>query len=585
MSFEYGSKQIEIKNPFALQGKLLLVSGGLFLFLGIVLFFIISFRSSEMISSDVSGKMLLVYHFFGAFILATIGLIMLIKGLFMVNKFYVGRGMPADLAVEVTKNRAEYSRNPNSVSFSANHLHKALINRMNPSFIEPNGLLARMLHTYNPQLLFLPLPLRYITESAFECAVSTAGILILFTLSILSGVIGVNEFTSTPIWKYVGWVYVFMMITLCLSMIPRKKWKFIPSSSSIKSLVVLIAIAILVPIAAGLFDGARDIAASPLPWLISFPLLSIGSFVYMYFLALKRIPKEHPKTEVSEFREQWEESVNPQEIFRNVDMTLADYRYMEMSNRKYLDADTGLVSYEKGEYSGSMIQETQPIPMQEINDKSLECGYKKLCAYIAQAMITFSGVWFFIMIAFTKKGTSTFSGILSEIVGMLMLFYFGYILYRTAYTYFGEIQFKSHLIHFFADGTFNKSKISMGMSVYDSIRSENEVVQTSIRPWIVCSEITTSTFAISGHYNLEQYRLITEMDKDDQWLNNIVSTLKNYLKSRKKLASTVSAEDLQSTAQIAQINQIIRNADDQTGSKQIDNKIAEIMNDDVKKNY
>jgi len=587
MSFEYGSQQVEIKNPFSFLGKLMLLSGILFLALGIILFLITTIRSSEIIAGAASSKSILIYHFIGAFILTSAGITMTIKGLFMVNKFYVGRGMPADLACEITKNRADYSRNPNSVSFTANQLHKSLINRMNPSFIEPSGLLQRLLHTYNPNLLYLPLPLRYITEAAFESAVYLLVVLIMFSLSILSGLIGVNEFISTPIWKYIGWMYVIMMAAICLSKIPKSKWKFINTGSNFNSITYFIAFSILIPVIAAFFNGAKDVAASPLPWLILFPLLAIGTFVYLYFLASRRIPKDHPKTEVSEFREQWEESINPQEIFRNVDMTLADYRYLEMSNRKYLDADTGLISHEKGEYSGSMIQETQPIPLQDINEESLHCPYKKICAYASIAMISLSGLWFFSMIAFTSINSTTASVILSEVIGMIMLYSFGMVLYKTAHTYFGEIQFKSHLIHFFADGTFNKSKISIGMSVYDSMRSENEVVQTSIRPWIVCSEIITTSFAVSGHYNLEQYRLILEMQKDDKWLDSIVSTLKTYMKTRKKLASTISAEDMQNTAQIAQINQIIKNGNtpQNDDTKSIDNKIAEVLSDDVKKNY
>ena len=89
MSFEYGSKEISIKNPFSLLGKLMLCSGGLTLLLGIILFLIISFRSNSLISGDGSNRALLFYNFIGAFILTAAGAAMAVKGLFMVNKFYV----------------------------------------------------------------------------------------------------------------------------------------------------------------------------------------------------------------------------------------------------------------------------------------------------------------------------------------------------------------------------------------------------------------------------------------------------------------------------------------------------------------
>lgn len=584
MSFEYGSKQIQVRNPFIFQGRLMLASGILLLLLGIVLFFVISGRSSAIAAG--AGRGALFYLFFAGIILTSAGVAMTVKGLFMVNKFYVGRGMPADLASEITRRQGEYAKNPNSVYYDADQLHKALINRTNPSFVEPHGLLPRLLHTYNPELLYLPLQIRNITQSAFEIAVYQAGILVFFGLSVLSGVIGVNDFTTTPIWKYIGWVYVYLMVFVCITKSPKKNIKLLRMETN-THFVFSIAVAILIPLIAGLFDKVSDVSASPVPLLMGFPVLSAGSFAFIYFLSIKRLPEKEPSTEVSEFREQWEESVNPQEIFRNVDMSLADFRHLDISNRKYRDADTGLISYEKGEYSGSMIQETQPVPLEEINNSSLTDRYKKICACAAQVLITAAGIWLFILAGFIDPAATTTFQVFSSIIGIFLFYYFGHALYKAAYTFFGEVRFKSHLIHFFADGTFNKSKISTGMSVYDSMRSENELVRSSIRPWIVCAEIETTTFAVSGHYNLEQYRLILEMNKDDKWLEKIVANLKKYLRERRKIADTVSTGDLESTARMAQINRIIRTGYDKDDgdSKKLDHQIAEIMSDEVKKDH
>lgn len=582
MSYEYGSQEIKIKNPFAFQGKLVLGNGLIFALLGIILFFIISARSEEIISG--ASRIALFSSFAGAVALTSAGIGMIVKGLFMVNKFYVGRGMPADLAYETTKSRSDYNKNPHSIFYNSNQLHKALLNRSNPSILEPNGLLSRLLHTYNPGLLYLPLQLRNIVQAAFEFAAYMIGFSLLFLLSILSGFIGVNEFVSTPIWKYVGWGYVLLMFAFIYIEFPKKDLSIIKRKSD-KYLLEGIAVAILIPVIAAFFNGARDLSVSPIFLLVAIPLLSILNFSIIYFLTLRRIPKEAPKTEVSEFREQWEESVNPPEIFRNVDMTLADYRYLEIANRKYRDLDTGLIAYEKGEYSGSMMQETQPVPIEEINDASIEDSYKKICASIAQFMILGGGIWLFYLTGFFNPSEINWIKTINGLAIAFIITYVGRQLYSAVHTFFGEVRFKSYLIHFFADGTFNKSKISMGMSVYDSMRSENEVVRTSIRPWIVCSEIETTTFAISGSYNLEQYRLILEMKKDDVWLDNIVTTLRNYLKDRKKIAETVSEGDLENTARMAKINQVVREGHSQSDNKKLDNNIAEIMNDEVKEDH
>lgn len=576
MSFEYGSKEFKIPNPFTFQGKLVLSNGIIFAILGIILFFVISSRSAAIIAGNPADKGILIAFFAAAILLTTVGVSFIAKGLLMINKFYVGRGIPADLAHEVTKTENDYRRNPQSIFYEVHELEKALMGRTNPSFLEPVGVLERLLHSINPKLLYLPLQLRMPMQAAFECAVYLIGIFLLFVLSVLSGVVGISNFTATPLWKYIGWFYVLEMIYVCGSRRIGKRYltSYVSHRSLKKELAWMIGFAILIPLVALFKSDVSDLAASPLPWLIGFTLLSIASFAFIYFLSLKRIPVEQPATEVSEFREQWEETVNPLEIFRNVDMTLANYRYMEIPNRKYRDFDTGLISHSKGEFSGLMTQETQPVPAESETITAFGIDLKKAGAVAGQTLIAFSGVWLFLAVILSDVKSITFFGTVSTLVGILMVTYFGIIQRNIANFYFAEIRFRSHLIHFFADGTFNKSKVSTGMSVYDSTRSENEVVQTSIRPWIVCSEIESTTFAVSGTYNLEQYRMILSLNKDDKWLDEITSALRSFLKNRKKMATAVSEADLQSTSQIAMINKQVNAIRDLNTQPAIDGKLT-----------
>jgi hypothetical protein len=86
MSFDYGSKQIEIKNPFSFQGKLTFICGVFLSVLGIVLFFIISARSNDIVSGNGIERSVLFYYFSGAVVLTGVGISMIIKGLFMINE-------------------------------------------------------------------------------------------------------------------------------------------------------------------------------------------------------------------------------------------------------------------------------------------------------------------------------------------------------------------------------------------------------------------------------------------------------------------------------------------------------------------
>src|SRR5690606_16956540 len=70
-----------------------------------------------------------------------------------------------------------------------------------------------------------------------------------------------------------------------------------------------------------------------------------------------------PVAEVSELRENWQESVHPNEIFINLDnLVMANRRYKEVPNRVYRELDPQLQEQVqgKGSFKGEMIQEIQP---------------------------------------------------------------------------------------------------------------------------------------------------------------------------------------------------------------------------------
>ncbi len=80
--------------------------------------------------------------------------------------------------------------------------------------------------------------------------------------------------------------------------------------------------------------------------------------------------------------------------------------------------------------------------------------------------------------------------------------------------YVSEIEFESDLIVFQATGTFSESRLATGMSIYDSTRSENTIVRSSLTPWLIVSRLHTSTLTVSGSANLEQPRLILGMSEN-----------------------------------------------------------------------
>src|SRR5690606_6743174 len=142
----------------------------------------------------------------------------------------------------------------------------------------------------------------------------------------------------------------------------------------------------------------------------------------------------------------------------------------------------------------------------------------------------------------------TFRSVLSTLFYPALFFLFSTILANSVHYFYSEILFSSYLVHFFADGTYTESRISTGMSVYDSNRSENTIIRTSATPWLLVSEIVSSTFADSTTNNLEGKRYVMEMYKADVFRDEIVNGIKYYLENRELLANIDSEKDLDNTA-------------------------------------
>ncbi len=136
---------------------------------------------------------------------------------------------------------------------------------------------------------------------------------------------------------------------------------------------------------------------------------------------------------------------------------------------------------------------------------------------------------------------------------------FGTVLAQAAHVFFAEVCFESRLVHFFTDnGTFSRSKLSTGMGIHDSTRSENEVVRSSLTPWMLCTRLQTVTFAVSGAHNLEQHRYVVEMSKDDAFLEAVVRALRHFIRSRQIVAGLTADGDFAAAGAIHRVNQVTR---------------------------
>jgi hypothetical protein len=318
------------------------------------------------------------------------------------------------------------------------------------------------------------------------------------------------------------------------------------------------AVAVLLPLGLSVLNAANPlppVPLSPYPWFVLTLVGGAGALAYGLVLALRRAPKEPPLTQVSEFREHWQESVHPMDIFRAVEITLAKHRYEDIPNRVYENDVPELLaqgSQNKGEFTGRTLQEIQPQPVADHRANPLILGG----VFGAQVLLLIAGVCVFF--GFLWLGSMASTQVAGTALGALLGWTFGSVLARSAHVYLSEIEFESDVIAFAVTGTFSESRLATGMSIYDSTRSENLVVRSSLTPWLLVSRVRSSMLAESGERNLEQPRFIMSMDQNAALSRTLVDDLRGFLRDRQIMATVQSEGDAQAASTIYQMNERTR---------------------------
>ena len=597
MAFDYGSIDLGIKNPFKLEGKIKALSGSIQTFFGLYLLI----DAASYIKDDTYAGWILV--FFGMYILGR-GLKFLGQGIFSTLRFFVGRNHPTSLSRNYRESQEEVSKKeyPDILYDKDKDLEEMLIGRKNIKFLEPSGFLARLLYSIFPKLLFMPYPIRNMAQYVFSAWVKTAiGLLSYLLVAFVTkmGFVGTVGDDIFPVYSTILIVYLIMVWRKAGNPIERDAEKNVYSLGH-SDLKWVLAISLILPVALGvLFSKILSSAntsisqfeafISSLPqihtniYLAVILMLAILSSIPIIIMMSKRLNYTKPTTDVSELRDNWQESVHPNEIFINLEnLVMANRRYKEVPNRVYreLKPDLKQEVKDKGKFRGELMQEVQP----KVKSMELGAAFNKmrLLTLIGGNVLFVSAMAIIVVLAFKTIDMVTIARSINlsslnsindnnhqEYIDSIMLVInlsfvsfilttFGRLLTNVARLFFAEIQFESLLIYFKCEGTFTESKISTGAGIHDSTRSENTLVRSSITPWIIVTRIITTTFADSGFKNLEHPRMILEMHKSDDDLMGIKDDVIAFLKDRESIANITSARDLNNAAQLYQLNQQTR---------------------------
>lgn len=553
MSYDFGSQSLGIGNPFRIEGAMVAARGALVVLLGAYCLF----QVAGLVDSrrEIEGWL----HAGVGLLLLVWGLVGLGDGLLKVFRFYVGRNVPSSLA----KNQADGEAR-HLLAYTAEQLHDMLMGRKNTTFKEPQSLFARLVHTLVPKLIFLPPTYRGLAENLLFGLCMTLFMLLTYALAWFAGASGLARLNGTPVMAWLGCLLTLYLFKLWFGMRnPLQHYSRGDMNIGLPRIGFIISLAILLPVAlVYVHSHVHSIPAlpvNPTPLLLTALCLALLACGLGLFMLLQRLRSVDPHTEVSEHRDNWQRNLVPRELFIRLDAhILANRRYQEIPNRVYLKFNPEMMEeggQDKGAFKGRTLVETQPV-VQTLEHTAAYRLTRSIASALGQLLLAGSALWLVVLLGDLARVAYRPEQLM--LLGYpLLLLLFGLVISRMSNVFWAEMQFRSLLLDLSIEGTYTQSKLSTGQSIYDSTRSENVVVRSTITPWFLLSTLLTSTFVRPGSMNLEQYRHVLSFEKSDDTLAAILGELDEFFASREAIAG-VNEVDLRSASQIFQMNEQTR---------------------------
>ncbi|MBJ6137317.1 hypothetical protein [Marinobacter litoralis] len=599
MAFEYGTQKLNIRNPFRFEGLVRSVRGLVLTAIGVYLLL----QIQPLLSTDKTH----------AWLSLAIGSVFVIGGfkalgigLFQVMRFFVGRSAPASLTKNVAR-EAVQEKEPSL--YTAQTLHNMLMSKSNPTFTEPQGWFARAVHSLFPGLIVTPWPIRNaaqtlvmkITRSLIALgAFLVASVIIMMVFAGSEGGEAGSAVISlafqTVLLVYLGLVWVKLGNPLARA----NMTKLHTYSSGGLALVVVGAIVIPVLMAQGWIAiweniGFRDRAAFVELLPVLEPIFRTGTLLTLTIvcaaavaavavvLIRARIRMVEIKTSSSEKNSSWRFDLHPRQIFTTLrDLVLMQRREQELPNRMYQDTnDTGQANRDNEQFNGDLITEIQPV-VEEVSEPA-GMRYARIAGTVtAQILMLIGAVLFwqgaenvlFHVNAWEQLIAQRANvelllnqllipagGTVAMLLASLLLMGFGRTLDRICHMFWAEIFFRSKVFDFHCEGTVMRATHYRGADRH-SASSEQDVFTFDATYFALAAEFVSSTFAVSGQYNLEQPRYVLSMSPCDGFMNSVMGDLEDEFRRRdEEIQSEKQADKAQRLDYIRQEQEARRTGD------------------------
>lgn len=460
-------------------------------------------------------------------------------------RFFFGRGRPIGLAPQLQPDQL-------GTSDGAENYLKESLRQQALEYREPADPLSGLLYFLIPDLIYAPRPVRSFAEQQFQASILTAALLAGLLVSAILGGGSSGEAGS----RVSSWVAVILFVVAIPSLWNPRAGGTTEgaglSALSIPKMAGLIAFCVLGPVVISLMGGALPPAPFGITTGILLLLLLMAATLHaLFFTAVIRHRMQAPSTTVTMIQDAWNISVNPALISAEFMRAMQEDWWEKIPNRRYCRIDPVVNLQERsGQFQGSMVEETQPVPFVidgDGGDRPFSSGNPLIITIIntyALLLTLFASIASFELVGALADGSRLLGSLAVCALFFAVLAKAGFNVARFLTLRF---DFRSQLVWMEMSGSYNAAEVGQGNRYTSQLHSSSQIVQVegmTFRLWV--TEIQSVAFGKDGP------RFIVAMLGMPDVAAALASRLKEFISSQATLASVSSKND-QERAQRASV--------------------------------
>jgi hypothetical protein len=523
MTYEYGSesKLLELPNPYRLQNLLLWLCGALLVAAGILSLLWAKNAMQESALRLAAAPLLA-------------GLLLLAAGLAAAARaatrlrFFFGRGRPSSLAPEIPP--AATGGSP-----AADRI-KDMLRQGGLTYAEPQGAVEGLLYHWAPTLITAP---REVQLLARRYAFNLAAVAATLASLLFSWFVFGTELTR----PWIAIVYFAFGLVFLLQPVLTQHKALVTTAS----LVGLIAVAILGPVAIGL-------VAAKLPSLGGFSLhtqtfVMLGTALVACALAMAAVLAQidpAPQTRASVEQQRLSMNAPPATLMDELDRLLQAAWTERIPNRRYARIDpVTTAATPSGAFAGELFEESQPLPVAGTEAPTLASAlagrrHRALllldlyaaALVLAAIALSLEFVRSFDVAAPWQQNRFSLAG-----TSAILAFVAAFCL-QAAARLWGRFNIESVLTWGEMVGNYQVSRIGTGNNFSSRVSTENSVVRIeamTLRVWRARIE--------SVVFGKDDARQVTAMFSTEQEAKALAAELANFARGQSVLVAPFSGED------------------------------------------